>query len=135
MLKVINDISSANDKDYVSILVLLDFTKAVSPELLCHKLDNNFGFSEHAVRLIASYLNGQSRRVCLKNVLSDRSDVIMSVPQGLVLGPLLFSLFLNDLPTVLSSCSYHMFADDVQLYTSCRMSEKISMCVCRINED
>lgn len=61
-------------------------------------------------------MNERKQAVFYNGVLSDFSFIESGVPQGSVLGPLLFSLFLNDLPASLEFCSIHMFADDVQVY-------------------
>ena len=68
-----------------------------------------------------------------RNVISCtaiRSDV----PQGSVMGPFLFSVYVNDLPKVLKNCNIHMYADDVQLYTSCKKNN-VSACADGINRE
>lgn len=57
-------------------------------------------------------------------IISSVNDLSITsgVPQGSILGPLLFSLFINDLSSVIN-CSYHMFADDVQIYVSCKTND------------
>lgn len=73
-------------------------------------------FSRSAVRLVQAYLTGRSQVVHVNGELSDNIDIISGVPQGSILGPLLFTMFINDLPSVLKHCKIHMFADDVQIY-------------------
>nr|AAZ15237.1 reverse transcriptase [Aedes aegypti] len=122
MLKVCDDIGVVLDRDSKVVLVLLDFSKAfdtISHSIMCHKLENFFNFSRNAVILIHSYLNNRQQAVFCNNTLSSFLPVSSGVPQGSVLGPILFSLYINDLPNVVKYCSLHLFADDVQLYLDC----------------
>lgn len=119
LLKVHDDIHQCIDKKGVAFLLLIDFSKAfdrVSHAKLLHKLSHQFNFSRDAALLIKSYLCQRTQVVELDGSLSNTIFILSGVPQGSVLGPLLFSLFINDLPSILKNCSIHMFADDVQLY-------------------
>ena len=137
ILKITNDILSMLDRKYVSILILLDFSKAfdsLNHDLLCSKLFNIFKFNENAVRLIESYLNNRSQKVYVNGLWSCAKTLSCGVPQGSILGPLLFSLFINDVTEVLSFCKYHMYADDIQIYHSGK-GENISDLCEEINRD
>lgn len=121
LLKVTDDIRAAIDKDHLTFLTLLDFSKAfdtVNHGLLVTKLHTSFGFSSSAANLILSYLSGRKQAVFLNTGQSTFAPTSAGVPQGSILGPLLFTIFINDLPTVIQSSSLHMYADDVQLYIS-----------------
>lgn len=86
------------------------------------------------MNLLQSYLTDRSQQVSIDANLSEIAHIVSGVPQGSVLGPLLFTLFINDLPSVLKYCSIHMFADDVQIYFhSCNLSS--SEMAHLINED
>lgn len=126
LLKVTDDIYRKLDNKQITFLILLDFSKAfdtVSHSILCNKLASLFNFSSSAVKLISNFLNERSQCVDICGHLSSFLPVSSGVPQGSVLGPVLFSLFINDLPLVLDTGSkYHLFADDVQLYYSCHNS-------------
>lgn len=69
------------------------------------------------------------------NKFSRFSEIKSGVPQGSVLGPLLFSLFINDLPAVLEYCSIHMFADDVQIYICISGDVDMNEIARKINHD
>jgi len=75
-----------------------------------------------------SYLSQRSQLVATQSSKSSILSVKRDVPQGTILGPLLFSPYVNDLPNILSKCDMHMYADDVQLYVSCPVSQ-INECV------
>lgn len=126
LLKVHDDIHKSIDRRGVAFLLLIDFSKAfdsVSHSRLLRKLSDQFNFSSHAVYLLQSYLTNRSQQVAVDGNVSSFIQIISGVPQGSVLGPLLFTLFINDLPSVLQYCSIHMFADDVQIYLhSCSIS-------------
>lgn len=137
LLDVSEDIRSRLDDREIAFLVLLDHSKAfdcVNHGLLTLKLEKMFNFSQTAVRLISSYLSGRSQAVSHQGLLSERKLVPRGVPQGSILGPLLYSMYSNDLPTQLRHCKIQMYADDVQLYTSCKESE-IDSCIGNINTD
>lgn len=119
LLKVHDDIARSIDKKGIAILLLIDFAKAfdrVSHRKLLDKLSSKFYFSNTAVSLIKSYLSERTQTVFHNMEFSTFIEIKSGVPQGSILGPLLFSLFINDLPSVLEYCSVHLFADDVQIY-------------------
>jgi len=127
LVKVTDDIRSAMDKKMMTLLVLLDLSKAfdcVHHKLLLTKLQY-LGFSDAVVNWFSSYLCDRLQRVYMSNDLfSDWAEISTGVPQGSVLGPLLFLMYLFDLPTVISKQSnYHMYADDLQLYSHFSVNE------------
>jgi len=119
LIKVIDDIRKSADKRLVNLLLLLDMSKAfdcVHHTLLIKKL-RHINFSSSVVNWFQSYLHNRCIRVFVNdNVKSDWSALETGVPQGSVLGPLLFALYLFDMPEVLNYCKYHQYADDLQLY-------------------
>lgn len=117
---------------------MVDFAKAfdrVSHDKLINKLISIFGFSHHAATLIRSYLSGRSQCVFHNGCYSLFEAILSGVPQGSILGPLLFSLFINDLPSILDFCSVHLFADDVQIYYCAKKNSDNQLISIEINQD
>ena len=98
-------------------LIIIDFAKAldkVPHRRLLHKLDY-YGIRGSTHNRINSWLSGCTQQVVLDGQASDPVPVLSSVPQGSVLGPILFLIFINDLPDNIRS-SVCLFVDDCVLY-------------------
>lgn len=122
LLRVVDDIKRGIDKRLMTILILFDFSKAfdIVPHLrlLC-KL-KEIGFSDSVLSWFYSYLTGRAQSVLdMSNNCSEWLPTTSGVPQGSVLGPLLFSLFINDISNSLHHSECMVFADDTQIYLSC----------------
>ena len=124
LLKLTDDIRMAIDNRRLTLLLLFDFSKAfdsISPTKLLRKL-HRMGFSGLALRWIKSYLQGCAQMViCNKDGNSEWLETNLGVPQGSVLGPLLFCLYINDLRDVLdgNDIRHLLYADDLQIYVHC----------------
>ncbi|XP_072934958.1 uncharacterized protein [Epargyreus clarus] len=117
LLKVTEDIRWAVEDRQLTLLVLLDFSNAFSSvdfDILLGILQS-INISSITISWFDSYLRGRSQRVRVDNSFSDSYELHAGVPQGGVLSPLLFSLFINSITSVIS-CKYHLYADDLQLY-------------------
>ena len=98
-------------------VILLDFSKAfdkVSHEKLIHKL-HGYGIRGETLSWIKAFLNGRSQTVVLEGDCSEEVPVTLGVPQGSVLGRILFLLYINDLPDKVKS-QVRLFADDTAAY-------------------
>lgn len=120
ILQLVNKIRNLNkheESKYVT-LAALDIKKAfdcVNHELLIDKLIKKFNFQSTSSKLIADYLTNRSQCMRANNQISSKQMVPTGVPQGSVLGPLLFISFINDLMNI-KDC--YLFADDCLLLTS-----------------
>lgn len=117
---VTDDILKALDSDKASILVMLDYSKAF--DMLNHDtlvaILNYYGFSADAIGLIKSFLTDRVQQVKIKGSTSEMLNVICGVPQGSILGPLLYSIYTSTFVKEIKHCNYHLYADDTQLYYS-----------------
>jgi len=113
--------SAFNKKHKQTDVIIMDFAKAfdkVPHRRLIDKLEY-YGIRGYTSKWIASWLNGRTQKVVLDGIISNSTDVISGVPQGSVLGPILFLIFINDLPEGITS-SVRLFADDCVLYRNIR---------------
>jgi hypothetical protein len=123
LVRVVNDLLQACDRGQVAILSLLDLSAAfdtIDHDILCNRLHNTFGCSDKVLEWFRSYLTDRTQSVNVLNAKSNPSLLKYGVPQGSVLGPVLFTMYMKPLSNVFKSSShlYHFFADDSQLYNS-----------------
>ena len=117
LLTLSHELTSAIDRRKQIDLIILDFSKAfdkVPHQRLLHKL-NHYGIHNSCYRWIANFLDDRTQQVVVDGACSYQAPVISGVHQGTVLGPLLFLLFINDLPNGLRS-NIRLFADDCIVY-------------------
>jgi len=116
---VLNHISKALDSKKHSIAIFCDLSKAfdcVNHSLLLKKL-KSLGVGGRAVEWFASYLSNRQQLVSVDNCISSLLPILYGVPQGSILGPLLFLVYINNLPNI-SNLSTYLFADDTTLLAS-----------------
>ena len=131
-----DDIYECLENSELVFLVLLDYSKAfdcANHRLIIAKL-KAAGFRDDALELVTSYLKDRRQKVITNEGESSWSEVFNGVPQGSVLGPLLFTVLVSDLSDAIKRGRYHMYADDTQLYYSCKL-ENVNSTISDINSD
>ena len=123
LLRVQNDLNLAIDRKQLSALVLLDLPAAfdtIDHDILLNRLSTSFGISNSALSLLTSYLSCRSQAIHIGNESSSILPLSRGVPQGSVLGPLLFALYTTPISRVIEGLPLksHLYADDTQLYLS-----------------
>src|ERR1700761_8878727 len=128
LLRIYNDLLLAIENKRVSALIFLDLSAAfdtVDHTILLSRLSLNFGLTSSALSLLTSFLSDRTLSVNVGSLSTSPSPVHTGVPQRSVLGPLLFTLYTTPLSYLLrdSGVSYHMYADDTQLYLTFSSSD------------
>ena len=117
LIEALEDITSMIDDGKPVDAVFLDFKKAfdkVSHERLLHKI-HQMGIHGTLLQWITNFLSDRTQRVKVNNSYSTWKTVTSGVPQGSVLGPILFIMYINDFPLLLKN-TCKMFADDAKIY-------------------
>lgn len=115
--EIISQMNSIKSKRLIGLFLFIDFKKAfdtVDQKLLLLKL-RKYGFSDMALRLMENYFIDRKQFVKIDNEKSDFMSCDLGVPQGSVLGPLLFLVYINDIVKFLSDFTVKLFADDTTL--------------------
>ncbi len=143
LVKITNDLILASDQGCISLLVLLDLSAAfdtIDHDILIDRLQNYTGIQGQALRWFRSYLSERYHFVYLNGESSQLSPVKYGLPQGSVLGLLLFSIYMLPLGNIRKyGISFHCYADDTQLNISTRPDEtsklsKLTECVKNVKD-
>ena len=145
LLRVTNDILLSLDRGEEVMLILLDFSSAfdtIDHDILLKRLSLRFGICGEALNWMQSYLSGRTHNVVIGNDRSSGHVLTKGVPQGSVLGPVLFTLYTSPLESLIERHNiFKMFyADDTQLYITFKqsrlenVSSQIANCVQAIKE-
>ncbi len=142
-IRVTNDLLLSSDRGCISLLVLLDLSASfdtIDHNILLNRCENFVGISGSALLWFKSYLSDRHQFVAVNEEVSYRSRVQFGVPQGSVLEPLLFTLYMLHLGTIIRKhgVSFQCYADDTQLYISSRPGgthqiEKLMECIINMN--
>ena len=120
LIRLSDEILLNMDKDEMTGLIFIDFRKAfdvINHELLLRKLAV-YGANTSAVSWFKSYLSERKQFIKLENVTSEQLSRHQGVPQGSILGPVLFLLFVNDMLLHASRSTMDIYADDTTLFPS-----------------
>lgn len=123
LLKVADDILHALDDGFAVAHTLLDLSSAfdtIDHGILLKRLQHHFGIKDAALAWIRSYLADRHQSVIISNRISDPKLLQYGVPQGSVLGPLLFLCYVAPLADIINKqeLCYHSYADDTQIYAA-----------------
>ena len=124
LLKLRDDITKAMKKSEITLTILIDFSKAfdtIDHGVLLEKL-YQLNFSRNAIEILSNYLRDRDQYVQIDDQISNYSPMNFGVPQGSILGPVLFNLYVIELTKDISAKSIQ-YADDTTIYRHCKIVE------------
>ena len=135
--RVLSDIYSAIDNGRIALLALLDVSAAfdtVDHDILMHRLSESFGIVGQAHDWLSSFVTRRTYSVRFGGTTTSPWKVRSGIPQGSILGPLLYILYTADVAALVESLGFkvHLYADDTQLYDFCSSSEAEALAI-RVN--
>lgn len=135
VMRIRNHVKENFSNGNSTALVLLDVAKAFDSiwhDGLIFKMIN-FGFPPFLIKILKCFLKGRSFQVSINNDLSDPMEISSGVPQGTVIGPVLYNIYLSDFPELLP-CHYAAYADDVGIFISHKFGHDIvTLLQCALN--
>ena len=134
LIKIYNDLLLSADDKKVSIIALLDLSAAfdtIDHDILIDRLNSSFGFGGVVLKWFRSYLCDRTQSVVVGDYTSECLPLSFGVPQGSVLGPILYTLYTTPLANIIKNhnLNYHMYADDTQLYISLEPSNSLDLVI------
>ena len=123
LLKIHNDMLLSVDNGDEVVLLLLDLSAAfdtIDHSLLLKRLRSRYGITDLALKWLSSYIQGRKQSVIIGDSSSSTADMNCGIPQGSVLGPILFAMYTASLGDIIRAhgVKYMFYADDTQLYIS-----------------
>ncbi|GFS07822.1 reverse transcriptase-like protein [Elysia marginata] len=145
LLKVTSDVLESMDQKEICVMTLLDLSAAfntIDRNILLTRLNQTFGLSGTVLQWFESYLSNRTQSVFNGDHTSRKLPLVFGVPQGSVLGPILFTLYTSPLSSIikLHGMSYHLYADDTQMYCTDTINNlplllsKTSICIESVKE-
>ena len=121
LIRMCDDLLKNMDNGELNCVVFLDVRKAfdsINHEILLDKMHNFFGITGTQLKWFESYLNNRVQQCLINGQLSSPKTITCGVLQGSIMGPLLFLLYINDMPDSLSYSVSSLYADDTEIYAS-----------------